>query len=219
MRVAVIGGTGRTGRRMLTELLAAGHQPVCIGRSAGTAQLPDGVEGRSADVLDPAAVEAALAGCDAVFVSLSIPRTSRNPFAALTGPTDLHSRSMKGILDAMRAVGIERIVKISAQGVGDSAPRAGWGFRLLVAVSNLKPAFADHAVADALLAASDRRWTVLRPTMLVDAPATGKVYAGDQATWSWTRTATGDVARFAVEILQDPEGTWRRTVTVCPIEP
>ncbi len=186
----------------MEELQAAGHGVRVLSRSEGGDVLADGV------------LDRAVGGVDAVIVALSIPRTSRSPFAATVGPTDLHSRSTRRLLDAMAGAGVRRLVKISAQGVGDSAPRAGWGFRLLVACSQLAPAFADHAVADELVRASDLDWTIVRPPVLADGPATGHVEAGEAlTTWSWSRVRTGDVAAFVVASLPDP-GTVRRVLTL-----
>lgn len=205
MHVVVFGATGRTGRQIVEEALAAGHTVRAVGRSAPSRDWPAGVEPFAADVLDPAAIDGALAGADAVVLALSIPRTSRSPFAPLTGPTDLHSRSLELLLPRMKTHGIRRVIKLSAQGVGDSASRAGWLFRALVQSSNLRPAFEDHARADALLQGSELDWTILRPPMLDAAPAGPGVRPDpDGVTWSWTRVRTGDVARFAVQQLDRP---------------
>ncbi|MEL6679342.1 MAG: sugar transferase, partial [Pseudomonadota bacterium] len=47
------------------------------------------------------------------------------------------------------------LIKVSAPGVGDSAGRTGWGVRLTIATSNLKPAFVDHAKADRMVVESE----------------------------------------------------------------
>ena len=206
MKVLVVGGTGRLGLAATRCLLEGGHDVRVMGRSAERATLPPGSEPFAGDVLETGSFSRALVGVDAVVTALSIPRTSRSPFAALTGPVDLHSRSTATLLSAMEAAGTRRLVKVSAQAVGDSAARAGWGFRALVAASNLAPAFRDHAVADDLVAASTLDWTVIRPPMLSDAPAAGPLRAEpDLVTWSWTRVPIGSVAQWIVDHLEDPE--------------
>lgn len=211
----MIGGTGRTGSRIADVVVERGHVPVVIGRSARPDRVPAGAVAAPADVLDSAALQSALAGCDAVVLALSIPRTSRSPWAPLRGPGDLHSRSLPVVLGAMEAHGIGRIVKVSAQGVGDSAPRAGWGFRALVAASNLRHAFRDHAVADEALRGTPVRWTIVRPPMLVDGEGPGVRGEVGVTTWTWTRVHTGDVASFVVAALTDP-ATERRVLTLVP---
>lgn len=216
MRLLVIGGTGRTGRRIVEAALAEGWVPVVLGRSATVDTVPAGAEAFAGNVVDPGVLDEALTGVEAVVTALSIPRTSRSPFAPLAGAPDLHSRSIRLLCDAMARQGVRRIVKISAQGVGESAARAGWLFRALVATSNLAPAFADHAIADELLRASDLDWTIARPPALVDGDADGGLRAGEAlVTTSFTRARTGDVAAFVVASLRDP--AWiGRCVTLAP---
>lgn len=214
MRVVVIGGTGRLGREVVTRCLAAGHTPVMFGRSV--TEVAPGAVAAVGDATDAAALGQALAGADAAVIALSIPRATSSPFAAVTGPADLHSRSARLTLEALRHHGVRRVIKVSAQGVGSSAHRAGWGFRALVAVSNLAPAFADHAVADDLICASDRDWTVVHPPMLADGGGDGAVTAGESVqTGTLTRLPRGDLARWLVEALTD--GAWvGRRVTIGP---
>ena len=202
MRVVVFGGTGRTGKLIVEEALAAGHDVVCYGRSASEATVPTGAEAFAGDALDGAAIHQALEGADAVVTALSIPRKSNSPFAKVTGPADLHSRSTMLIMAAMLAHNVPRIIKLSAQSVGDSAPRAGCLFKLLVAVSNLRPAFTDHGVADKLLKRSQLVWTIVRPPVLADGPGTGAVEADEELrTYSWTKVARRDVAKSIVGAL------------------
>jgi uncharacterized protein YbjT (DUF2867 family) len=216
MRILVVGGTGRTGRRIVQAALQEGHETLVLGRSAAAENVPLGAVPVAVDVLDGAALDSAMAGVDVVVTALSIPRQSRSPFATPTGPPDLHQRSTRALLEAMERHGVSRLVKVSAQGVGDSAPRAGWGFRLLVAMSHLRGAFADHAVADELVRASAVKFTIVRPPILVDGPPTRPLRAGEAlSTWSWTRVSTGDVAAFVVAILDDP-AYFGRCVTLSP---
>ena len=212
LRVVVLGGTGRTGRRIAEEALAQGHDVAVLGRSATADTVPAGVLPIRADVLDPDALGPAVAEADAVVVSLSIPRASASPWAAVTGPADLHSRSARMLIELL-APG-QRLVKLSAQGVGDSAPRTGWAFRALVAASNVGRAFADHAVADELVARSSTRWTLVRPPRLSDAEDDGPVEVGEAlATSSFESLSRRRLARFVVGALVDPS-LERRIVTV-----
>lgn len=217
MRFVVIGGTGRTGRRIVGEAVDRGHEVVMVGRSAESGTAPEGAEALSADATDRADLERVILRADAVITALSIPRASNSPFAAVTGRPDLHSRTAEMLVDAMERGTCRRLVKISAQGVGDSAERAGWGFRALVAMSNLAPAFADHALADARVAASSLDWTIVRPPVLADSPVTGKVEAGETVeTGTFTRLSRADLARWVVDIVPDP-AWFRRVVSIRPV--
>ena len=109
-----------------------------VGRSASSSRVPPGSVAATADVLDQTAMRSVLAGHSHVVLALSIPRASPSPFSELAGPPDLHSASLSILLPLLRDAGINRVVKLSAQGVGDSAPRAGWGLRAFVAASSLR---------------------------------------------------------------------------------
>ena len=215
-RVVVFGGTGRTGKQIVQQAVEAGHTVVCVGRSATEESVFPGSIPFAADVLDTEAVARALRDADVAIIALSIPRRTRSPFAAVTGSKTLHSVSIRGILKACAKEEVGQIIKLSAQGVGDSAPRAGIGFRLLVRFSNLRHAFWDHATADRILAASSLGWTIVRPPMLSDGESEWPIQAGEHLTTT-TRTtvARADVARFVVACVADE--TWlRRCVTLAP---
>lgn len=196
---------------MAEALLVRGDEPICVGRSASPETVPDGAVPLAGDVCDPDFLRAAVDGVDAVVAALSIPRKSRSPFAAVVGPEDLHSRSTRMLLEVYDG----RLLKVSAQSVGESAPRAGWGFRTLVAVSNLRPAFADHAVADALVQDSGLAWTIVRPPILAEGRRGPLRAAEDVVTWSWTKVGIVDLAEWIAEALTDAslEG---RTVSLGP---
>ncbi len=216
MRVTVLGGTGRLGSHLVTTLLSRGHQPVVIGRSASSASAPEGAEVLRGDVLDPDVMQQAVRGSQAIMTALSIPRATRSPFAEVRGPADLHSRSAQLLLASMEAEDVRRLVKVSAQGVGDSAQLAGVGFRTLVRHSNLRPAFEDHAVADQRVQESSCDWTIVRPPILADVPSRGGVTASERArTWTWTRVPMTDVADWMVAALEDRD-TFGRTLTLLP---
>jgi len=216
LRVVVFGGTGRTGTHIARKAVHDGHAVVCVGRSATQASVCPGSEAFAADVQDADAVANVLKGADVAVIALSIPRRTSSPFAPVVGPKNLHSVSMQRILDGCRVAGVSKVVKLSAQGVGDSAPRAGLAFRVLIQVSNLRYAFSDHAVADQLLATSEVDWTIVRPPILSDAPGTGSLRAGETLrTTTRTQVPRSDVADFVVSCFGDP--TWsNRCVTLAP---
>lgn len=69
MQVTVFGATGYTGRHLLAELLERGHSVVAVSRSAATG-LPDGVRVVAGDIHDPAVVDDATPGSQAILVAV-----------------------------------------------------------------------------------------------------------------------------------------------------
>ncbi len=101
-RIVVFGATGDQGRAQVEALLRAGHLPVAVNRNGMSAPV-DGVpvEAVAADLTDAVAVEAALAGADAVF--LNLPSTSFQAAEPLIAATQV-------IADAAARAGVGVIV-------------------------------------------------------------------------------------------------------------
>lgn len=199
MRVLVVGATGRTGRSVVQVAVDAGHTVRAFARSAGSVTWPAGVEAVAGDVLEAEAVDAAMAGVDAVIVAISMVRTSNFPWARILTPLDLHRRAAVILTEAARRHAIAAYVTISAQGVGESAARAGTLFLALVRSSNIGVAYADLAHAEGIVRESGLPFTIARPTRLTEAAATGRWSAGvDLVTTSFDSVPRADVAAFLV---------------------
>ncbi|MFG3297847.1 SDR family oxidoreductase [Micromonospora chersina] len=66
--ILVTGATGNVGRRVVEQLVAAGHGVRAVTRDPGRAKLPAGVEVVGADLADPETLRPHLAGVEAVFL-------------------------------------------------------------------------------------------------------------------------------------------------------
>ncbi|MGP3776476.1 NmrA family NAD(P)-binding protein [Streptomyces sp. SDT5-1] len=71
--VLVTGATGRIGRAVVDELLAAGIPVRALTRDPAKAELPDGVEVVAGDFTDPASLDPALRGARSVFLLWTAP--------------------------------------------------------------------------------------------------------------------------------------------------
>jgi nucleoside-diphosphate-sugar epimerase len=118
MRVLVTGGTGYVGSHALAALMTAGHQirvlvraPEGVAAALGPLGV-DGVETVSGDVTDPAAVERALTGCDAVLHAASVfsldPRKAAEMRAVNVRGTEL-------VLGTAHRLGLDPIVHVSSE--------------------------------------------------------------------------------------------------------
>ncbi|MGF6882438.1 uncharacterized protein YbjT (DUF2867 family) [Nocardia sp. GAS34] len=131
--IAVTGATGNIGSALVRTLSEADEKVVAISRGEQEIRLPAGVEHRRADIGDPAALAAAVAGAQALFLLLSGEQ-------GIAGPPPAE------VLDAVRAAGIGRVVLVSSLSVA-SRPR---------------PTAARLLQFEALLRESDLEWTILR---------------------------------------------------------
>jgi len=112
MRIIVFGATGKTGRHVVTTALERGHQVTAFGRSVDRLDTTDEVlEVCKGDVFDSELVSNAVEGHDAAIVCLG--STGLRDKATLAVGT-------KTVIDAMVIHGADRVVVMSAAGVGDS---------------------------------------------------------------------------------------------------
>ena len=109
MKVLIIGATGSTGRILLEKALQQGHQVTALARNP-SAVAPREYRPRvlGGNVLDPEALEAAVAGQDAVLSALGT-RTTK--------PTTLFSASTANVVDAMKKHGVRRLVCLTGVGL------------------------------------------------------------------------------------------------------
>jgi putative NADH-flavin reductase len=113
MRIALFGGTGRVGARVLEYALDGAHTLRALVRDPSKLVPRAGLEVVTGDVLDPTAVARTIAGADAVLSTLG--------GAGLADPGEAQSQGMRNILTAMKAAGIRRIIAVANRGVMDSS--------------------------------------------------------------------------------------------------
>jgi putative NADH-flavin reductase len=211
MKLTVVAATGGIGRQVLDQALAAGHDVTAVARNPST--LPAAVRTLAADLAaaDPAVLEPAVAGADAVLSGLG-PRSRADAGVASAGT--------RAVVQAMRATGVRRVVVVSAAPVATVAspgrpdpprhdPGDGFLMRHLLApalVAALRDVYADLALMEDVLRDSGLDWTAVRPPRLTDGPLTGAY-----------RTAVGrnlrhgllvsraDVAHLMLAVLDRPE--------------
>ncbi|TDE56157.1 NADH-flavin reductase [Nonomuraea mesophila] len=204
MKLVVFGASGGTGRELVGQARAAGHQVTAVVRTPG--DLADTVV---ADIFDFPSLVPLLAGHDAVLSALG-------PRGRTT--TSVCSTAVAAISQAMTEAGVRRIVAISAQPVLRGGAGEPWWHRLTILPlvrMIYRHVYRDLERMEHVLAASDTDWTVLRPPYLTDDPPSGRYRTAMEANlsgWSLTR---GDLARAMLDTLDDP-ATIRRALGVGP---
>lgn len=198
MKIIVFGATGKTGQHVLRAALADDHEVTAFGRSVDRLDIDDpALKTHKGDVFDADAVTGAVAGHDAAIVCLGS--------TALRDKTTL-SAGTKSVIDALVAHDIERLVVMSAAGVGDSWQQIPRTSRLLFRTM-LRNVFNDHQTQEAIVEQSPLDWTIVRAAVLKDDPATGHYTATN--TGPITRINRADTAAALVDQLDDP--TYRRS--------
>ena len=161
MLVTVFGASGQTGRLVVGELLDKGHSVRAFLRDPARLDLAHAnLEVIVGDARDSVAVDAAVAGADAVISALGSTRKEKAP---------VFSAAVKAILSAMSAHGGKPIAVISAQGVG-SEPDDGLALPLRIFRALLGEPIRDMRRMEDALKACDLDWTIIRPGGLYDEP-------------------------------------------------
>ncbi|WP_026411567.1 NAD(P)-dependent oxidoreductase [Actinomadura oligospora] len=203
MKLTIFGATGGIGTAACREAIRRGYEVTAVVRDAGrlAEDVREGAEVLVADVMDPAAVESAVEGRDAVLSCLG----TRDGRAATT----VHTRSATSIIEGMRAAGTRRLLTVSAAA---PYPDPGDGFvggRIVkpLVTKILERPFEDLVRADTLIENADGiDWTLVRPPMLQDGPPTGTCRLGlDLAPVKARRIRRADVAAAMLDLAGDPK--------------
>jgi len=202
MKILVLGATGATGRLIVSQALAKGHDVVALVRSKGKAAGLAGAELVEGDARDAAALTRAVAGCDAVVSSLGTPMS---PFREVT----MLSAATRALIGVMANQNIRRLICITGVGAGDRRGHGGlvydWLFRPLM----LRKVYEDKDRQEDAIRASALDWIIVRPTVLNDKPASGHIRAlTDLSGVHGGTIARADVADFVVQ--QVTADTWLR---------
>jgi putative NADH-flavin reductase len=112
MKLAVFGGTGRVGSRVIEYALAEGHTVRALVRDSSKVEARAGLEVVAGDVLKPDDVERTIAGADAVISGLG--------GAGVDNPGDAQSQGMRNIVAAMQKLGVRRVLGVAGGGILDS---------------------------------------------------------------------------------------------------
>lgn len=195
MKILVLGATGATGRLIVGKAIAEGHEVVALVRSKAKAAGLAGVELVEGDARDAAALTSAIAGCDAVVSSLG---TAMSPFREVT----LLSTATRALVGVMEQQNIRRLVCITGLGAGDSRGHGGFFFDRLFLPLMLRKVYEDKDRQEDAIRASTLDWTIVRPTVLNDKPARGRIKAlTDLSGVHGGTIARADVADFVVQQL------------------
>ena len=204
MRVLVIGGAGRTGRAVVEQAVAAGHDVTAFVRKVNEYKGPD-VRVIEGDAADRAKMDAAVRGQDAVLDTVG----GKTPYKATT----LEASIANTIVASMQRNGVRRLVVTSMLGEGDSKANTPIYDRLLLATF-LRGADKDKAAMEAAVEGSNLDWVILRPAILSDDSAKGDVRVFDAGTGEKAHKITrADLAAFMVTQLSSDEHL-HRTVTI-----
>ena len=196
MNVIVFGATGKTGQHVCQRALELGHEVTAFTRSVNKISSESMLSVAQGDVTDAESVATAVANHDAAIIALgSNGLRDKTTLAVGTG----------NVVDGMTRHNVERLVILSAAGVGESWEQIPLMARIFFKTM-LRNIYADHTAQEAIVAGSTLDWTIVRAAILKDGPATGEYTPNNSGRVD--HIGREDLADFLAKQITD--GTYRK---------
>ena len=135
--ILLIGASGRTGLSTLTESLSRSHRITALIRRPDSIKARDGLSivtgtpEKKADIIRAFDSAPASDPIRVVISTLNNGRTSDNPWAKTTAPSNFMETCAQNCIAVMRERGCKKIVWLGTNGVGDSRQNTPWFFNLI----------------------------------------------------------------------------------------
>jgi uncharacterized protein YbjT (DUF2867 family) len=192
MNLAVLGDTGRTGRLVVEQALAAGHTVTALVRSPEKlTTTQSNLRVVTGQATETSAVSIALEGADAVISTLG-------------GKGSVIADSTRAIVTAAGNAGVSRVVVLST--FAAERDRLDAGTRLLTGIG-MGAMLKDKRAGEEILRQSDLDWTIVYASILSDGPAGGSVVVLPQGAKRRMsdRISRADVAAWMVAAAGDTQ--------------
>lgn len=209
MKLLIVGATGPTGRELVKQATAQGHDVTVLVRDAAKAAFASPIKRVVGNVLDLASLQTAVVGQDAVVSALG--SAPSGPFKATT----LLSEGIRNLIAAMRTAGVVRLITITGIGAGESKGHGPWFYNLLIQPLVLRGTYHDKTRQETIVRDSGLDWTLVRPAILTNGPGKGRQEVRAYTALDGVRVGTirrADVAAFCLAELVE-----RRFVHQAPV--
>lgn len=191
--IALFGGSGRTGERVLERLLKKGHRVTLLTRqSLGSNEEIDEILG---DATDRDAVFETVRSADAVISALG------------TDKQNVLSTFTPLVIEAMKQFNVTRIITVGTAGILQAHDSDNYRFETKESKRTMTTAAEDHARAYELLRDSGLAFTVICPTQLIDEQSTGEIIVSKEVlgTKHSGPISRDDVADLVMACLTDDD--------------
>jgi len=212
MNSIIFGANGRTGRLLVEQAEALGHQVTAFVRNPGSLlRLSPATKIIRGDLMDATAVTRAIEGQDVILSAVGVPAS------AARAPTTFFSQGMKNMVDGARQAGVGRIICLGSCG-SDPETKALLPLKILgdliITPLFFRGIYDDYVRMEAWLAEIDLDWTVMRPPLLTDGGLTTRYRRGvGQHLKGIARISRADLAHCVLASISDA-ATYRRWVEV-----
>ena len=192
--VLVLGASGQIARYAIPMLAAQGDTLTLFARNAAKVDAPEGARVIEGDVLDAAALGAALQGQDVVYANLG-------------GEIVAQAEALVSALDA---AGVKRLIFIVSLGIYHELPEPfeAWNQQMI------GDALVDYRKAADVIEASDLDYTIIRPAWLTNNDETDYELTQRDEQFRGTEVSRKAVAAFIASVVADPSTHSRANVGV-----
>jgi putative NADH-flavin reductase len=186
-------------------LLSQGHEVTAFTRQS-SADAIESVRNVTGDVMNPADVDRAVAGQDAVIVTLGI---RENPlrvrfFGPVRTPMEVRSAGTRNVIAAMQKYGVRKLVVQTSYGVGETRDRLGFVDKLFFDLI-LKPQIADTEKQEQDVLGSGLDWVIVQPVHLTDAADSDMPFVSTAGETLKLKVSRNSVGRFLAHSAQTPD--------------
>jgi putative NADH-flavin reductase len=202
MKVVLFGATGKSGSRLLQELVSRGHQVTAVARDVSKLPASSSVKVQQDDLSDARHTADVVRGADAVISAYAPPA---NDTDALIGVTQRQ-------VEAVRKSGVDRLLVVGGAGGLEVAPGVS-----LIDSGHLPapylPIATSHVKALDVLRRSDVDWTYVAPAAFFEpGTRTGKFRVGkDELVTGANGESRISMEDYAIALVDELEnGTNRR---------
>jgi putative NADH-flavin reductase len=195
IKIAVLGGGGRTGKYLVTQLLSQGYNIKLLLRSPENSQLESPfIEFIKGDAIDAEAIRSLVQGCQAVISTVG--QRKDEPLVA--------SQATINILKAITEYGIKRYILVA--GLNVDTPFDKKSPETIAATEWMKTTFPviheDRQKIYSILSTSDVNWTLVRVPFIEFTDTKGETIVSLEDCRG-NKISVNDIATFVIEQLSD----------------
>ena len=168
MEVLLIGANKGLGYQVLKELLSKKITVNCLIRRKGLINFESKyLNIFYGDATNLSDLKKSIGNSECIISTINVQRKNIFPWSRLTNSKTTISDFAKNSIIVSEDK-INRIITISAWGVGESMEKIPKLFKFLIKFSNLKYPYIDHDIHEKVIENSNLNWTIIRPTALTN---------------------------------------------------
>jgi putative NADH-flavin reductase len=197
LQVLVIGGTSGVGLEVVKLSLSRGHKVTAVARRPERMPISHpALRAIKGDITKIESMNEILPGHNVVVSAVGLAAGSKN--------VKVFSKGIENVLIAMQLSTMDRLITVSAIGVGDSEGHGGFFFDSLIKPFVLDSDIEDKGLQEKIVKKSNVNWTIVRPGFLTNKDLSERYFVIDKLDGVKAgEISRSDVAHFIVACFED----------------